>query len=266
MLQSLSTSHDKFNMHKIMGVSTLILFAYRLWNLWDGAECFGASDVVAAGTMAWHLLLPASSFMFKVPDKRILPLMIWTEMRWHTLLFTTRCTLVFYHEMVFPQSYQFFVRFLMVISVHILVDCVTLMYGQKNNTTIRVDGKSEHTWILTFYSISQFVGTAGMLGSFNGPQTLTMAYLPLIPIFMASFGMTLARKQFISKHGYTVMYGIPLLGIWYGVLRHKHGSLMCAVGIVVSQLRIHSHINKYALWAGASLFMSSCVQGVRSIQ
>jgi len=86
-----------FHAHKLLGTTVLLHFCYRFF-LWTMRGSMGFDDKTVADNKwtfltlyAAHVLLHVSSFEFVVPVRRNLRYnVIWTEMRWHALIFAYR--------------------------------------------------------------------------------------------------------------------------------------------------------------------------------
>ena len=67
----LFTSHDRQHMHKILGTGALLHFIGRF--LFVGVQDMGfKGDNFTAFSLGWHLCLSLSSFIFRLPAKRLM--------------------------------------------------------------------------------------------------------------------------------------------------------------------------------------------------
>lgn len=70
MRSGLLTKEDVLGLHKLLGFSCLCSIALRLCQVGDGDMGF-RNDWTTPTTIALHLLLSLSSFIFDIPAKRI---------------------------------------------------------------------------------------------------------------------------------------------------------------------------------------------------
>ena len=85
---TLFSNHDKFNIHKTLGFFSLLHFIYRINLLIFFGDCFYYNNYEL---LFLHFFLHLSSFIFKLPKKRIMikPI-IWKEFRLHNMNFCYR--------------------------------------------------------------------------------------------------------------------------------------------------------------------------------
>lgn len=190
----LLTKEDPYNIHKTIGIISLLHFGYRYYKLYFKDMDFNTNNDILF--LIFHFLLSVSSFQFKIPQtrNRASP-MIYPEFRMHNLLFSFRsifCTLLFYYK--FPIYYNIVVCFLTMG----FADFVTYYY--KDGTTMRdmqfdIDiTEDKKKAITTFHSKMQIGATFYMVGNINS------AFSPLFAIQFSSFLMTLVRKNIIKRN------------------------------------------------------------------
>ncbi len=193
-MAKLITAHDRFHVHKTLGLLCLCHFVFRYTRPWPVH--------VPWHWMAAHVLLSASSLMFKVPAKRIQrrPTIIWKEYQLHAVLFTTRCMAVW----AVPFGVA---RCLSVLSIHVLVDTVTDKYGQPGATTVRGQhGKRKSTLtqaMVIAYGLYQHLALASHLAA--GPER-GLGWNALIAIQSSAFAMTLVRKGMWTWRHHAAFY------------------------------------------------------------
>jgi hypothetical protein len=100
------TKEDPLYLHKILGILSLLSYAYRyFWvlprtgNLGMKGDCW-----FDHATVGVHIALSTSSLIFHVLAKRIIrkPLIIWEEYRLHAIIFTMRGVSVYLFGLVRP--------------------------------------------------------------------------------------------------------------------------------------------------------------------
>ena len=92
--KKLFTSHDRFNVHKVLGVGCLLHFVCRFAFVGERDMLFGP-DKFTTASICWHLCLSCSSLLFRIPQKRVMAKgtegsMIWPEFRFHSIIFACR--------------------------------------------------------------------------------------------------------------------------------------------------------------------------------
>ena len=93
IVKKLFTEEDKYNTHKILGLLALTSYIYRYCYVLPTTGKLGMGhDYLTYFTLALHMLLSCSSFIFHVLKYRIVenPLIIYEEYRLHAIVFTFR--------------------------------------------------------------------------------------------------------------------------------------------------------------------------------
>lgn len=255
-IHRLSTHEDAhfFHLHKIFGVLALVNFGYRLHSwLRYGHLGFDASF----WTLGWicaHAMLHVSSFEFIIPNRRNKVYnVIWPEMRWHSLLFAYRSLLVmlimWLYESGTTGDWIQYARGAVVILTMVGADYATKYY-KSTDTTMR--GNPYPAWvppavvkgINTFYSMAQVSATMNML--FRGKS---LAFMALIPIQTAPFGMTLVKKGIVNQGGWHITYIIALLiNYFYAMGDGIEVTSLKVLTVAFAIARFRFHVNKYILW------------------
>ena len=109
-MNSLFSSHDVLNIHKILGFGCLAHYGYRFYNkLLYGSMLFESSNSISTYvTPMVHLSLSLSSFMFSVPTYRFnSKAIIWRELQLHNIIFTSRSVCMMYHALFFKELNAF---------------------------------------------------------------------------------------------------------------------------------------------------------------
>ena len=287
-ISKLITHEDKFHIHKIMGLISLLNYAYLLGDcIYSGAQATLTLREIDGGFigMTWvHSVLSLSALQFLIPRSRtgILP-MIWQEFRAHSIIFAVRS--FFLINVLYVASSVFnvdannmtssgIINFNMV-SQLIRTGVVLLSMKMADLSTVYLrENKKETTtatmpyWsgcpaaiqstIKYFYMHSQFMATFVCLYG-NVPYILAVAF----PIQFASFMMTLVRKNIISSFLYHALYGGSLAAVYMINAADVKLYSVIIVGALLIYLRVQMRMNKYILWTlvGGSGFIVHCVSG-----
>jgi ferredoxin-NADP reductase/lipid-A-disaccharide synthase-like uncharacterized protein len=260
-ISKLVTHEDKFHIHKIMGLVSLLNYFYLLFDFfYSGATADITLRKVDGGFigLTWvHSILSLSALQFLIPRTRtgILP-MIWQEFRAHSIVFAVRSFLIINALYFFtdgpsgPSGSGLAVRFAIVLLAMKMADVSTehLRENKKETTTATMPYWSDcpatlQSAIKYFYTHSQFMATIVCLFG-KIPYILAVAF----PIQIASFLMTLVRKNIISAFWYHVFYGGSLLIVY--LINAADIALYPVVltGFALIYARINLKINKYVLW------------------
>ena len=249
-----------FHTHKILGFSALASFIYRFCHVGERDGNFGPSY----GTLLFifhHWLLSASSFVFKIPQRRIRDggFRIWPEYRIHSLVFASRSLacmmLVWFEQTTTPEHPWHIVDLLIVLGTMAAADYGSKSQGEHKSNSIRGTSYGDpygHWWA----SECQFSLTAACL---IGMRRYSVHLGALMIIQCNSFLMTLRRKNVASHEVLTATYGVLLLiGLLVAVLDDDYNDCMLPAGtygnIAVIMRMGPLHLNKYALWT--VLFLS----------
>lgn len=114
LFQKLVTKEDSLSMHKILGVAVLGSMMVRLALFFQGDADMGFVNYpeYTVPTVLLHLMLNLSSFVFKIPPKRIASgYRIWPEYRLHSLVFACRSLsyiLLYWYEIVYRNGKRLF--------------------------------------------------------------------------------------------------------------------------------------------------------------
>jgi len=213
-MNSLFSSHDVLNIHKILGFGCLANFGYRFYNrILYGSMLFDNSIFTYVTPMV-HLSLSLSSFIFSVPTHRFnSKAIIWRELQLHNIIFTSRSVCMMYHALFFKElnAFYYFSRLGIVLFHHYLADLATAKYQKDNKTTTRdIPYDTKNTLIpyvnKKFYAISQLLATSGILLSNNCDN----GFFIMFPIQLSTFLMTLVRKNIISNNTWHILYAMSL--------------------------------------------------------
>lgn len=246
--EKLFTHEDTFNIHKIMGFYCILNYFTQI-ALYHYNHIYLTPYVIVP-----HLLLPVTSFMFKVlsfrPTQNKMNMFIWNELRLHATIFSFRSCLT----IIFPMH-----------SIEILVltligaDIATYFYGTPGISTVRGNierhGKRNATKELSaaFFSISQIGATIICGGLLQKQVSPILVFLTLPPIQTSAFGMTLLRKNLITKNIWTIVYLFELSLVyiyWY----FEYGNVNIFFYALPFYILRRQNISKYILWAGYILY------------
>ena len=266
-ISKLITHEDKFHIHKSMGVISLLNYFYLLFDcFYSGATAEMTLRSVDGGFIGitWvHTILSLSALQFLIPRTRtgILP-MIWQEFRAHSIVFAVRSFLIINALYFFFDSKEdrisataIIVRLVFVLVAMKLADISTeyLRENRKETTTATMPYWSDcpasvQSAIKYFYTHSQFMATTVCLFA-DIPYILAVAF----PIQIASFLMTLVRKNIISAFWYHMFYGASLLVVYLINAADYRLYPIMILGVALIHLRVQLKVNKYILWSLVAL-------------
>ena len=215
-MNSLFSSHDILNVHKILGFGCLAHYGYRFYNKFVyGSMLFESSNSILTYISPMiHLTLSLSSFIFTIPTHRFnSKAIIWRELQLHNIIFTSRSVCMMYHALFFKEinALYFCSRLGIVLFHHYLADLATVKYQKDNKTTTRdIPYDTKNTMIpyvnKKFYAISQLLATSAILLSDNCDN----GFFIMFPIQLSTFLMTLVRKNIISNNTWHILYAMSL--------------------------------------------------------
>lgn len=255
-IYKLFTKEDSMSVHKILGVLVLAHFTYRFYCLFKSGSFLINSkwDILF---VVLHGLLSVSSIIFHIPKPRNQTgPMIYPELRLHTIIFTLRsvvCCLIGFYVSSWSIYYKICACFLTMISA----DFTTHHFREPNTKSpIRYvpfnEGTSQalQSHLKYWYSSSQVFATIYMI------KNVDCAFIPLFPIQLATFLMTLVRKNIIKPNAWHYLYTLSLwsnilvvLGYTPYEMMHQH-----AMVILFRLLRFNLNCNKYLVWSLLFLF------------
>jgi hypothetical protein len=236
MLRKLVTRHDRYHMHKILGLASLVSFVYHYCVVWPLTGALGASWPV----LLLHLALSCTGLQFTVPATRIKkwPTIIWEEYRLHAVVFSFRAVVV--------AALDGFPRVLGIAAVHLAADEVTCQWGQPGNTTVRGDGSSKSRrmwWVTRSYAVYQYLALASHL---VGTNTMDLGYNTFIAIQSSAFCMTLHRKGLISYRTHSIVY-LVCIAMSAAFILQSLSAPQIALALVFGYGRMQG-LDKYPLW------------------
>lgn len=239
-INQLITKDDNMHIHKTLGIFVLFhyIIQYSLYFIYGDVYLY-------TWNIFPHIALHLSSFIFDVLEKRIISksmsMFIWEELRLHSLIFATRGCLC----ILFPDF-----RLPIVFLTMFMADYVTALYGTPNHSTVRGNHEYQTNSMIklifsNFFSISQLGATIICGGFFHNSSVLIFATLP--PIQTSAFGMTLIRKNLMSKFTWQVIYSIELLSVYIIWYMETNNLLIIPMSITAYIMR-RANISKYSLF------------------
>jgi hypothetical protein len=271
--RALFTREDPFHCHKVLGILVLLSYLWRFTLFFDDMA-FRSHPKWTVPTIALHWMLTASSFQFKIPQRRIRDGgRIWPQYRWHALIFTTRYLMfiaLYWYEQQNGIGPNYDMNFVIVIAVMAAADYVTFAVGEdfRSNTIRDLDGPGA---IKFAFSIMQFNATAFLI---VGIRSYAMPFYAMFPVQVTPFVGTLRRKGlFTSKFWGAFVYGALLVGgfvvqayqydIDGGERMHLFGR---SVGLLAALLRLTPFLpsfcwplqNKFVIWTLMFLIVRQC--------
>ena len=243
--EKLITHEDTFNVHKIMGLYCLANYMAQI-----GLYHYYGNPYLNAYVMIPHILLPVTSFLFKVltyrPIQNKMNMFIWNELRLHATIFSFRsCFVIIFPEYAIP----------IIVTTLVAADIATHFYGTPGVSTVRgnIERHGKRSLIkelsAAFFSNSQIGATIICGGLLQTRLSPVLVFLTLPAIQTSAFGMTLLRKNLITKNIWTIVYTFELLLVyiyWYS----EYGNVNILFYSLPFYLLRRQNISKYVLWAG----------------
>lgn len=142
-------------------------------------------------------------------------------------------------------------RLLVVLIASAVADFVSSRYGEKDQTTVRGNGKAKDVRVkalIKVYSAYQVLATAAHIAG----GTIFNGYTTLIGIQSSAFLMTLVKKGKIKWYIHAFLYTVCLC-LSTSTLNFGYATpLLLAVCVFA---RIGAGCNKYLLWTGFTLWV-----------
>lgn len=256
VLAKLFTNEDHLQLHKVLGILSVLNFVYRYFIVYPTTGTLGFDGrLIDHLCMAVHILLSTSSLIFHVLSHRLVqrPMIIWEEYRLHAIVFSIRCLSVYLYGHFKPFDGTMMSHCglpALVACHHLLVDKITEWYGAKDgSTTVRVknDQMNSTYYILRFYAFYQFCA----LGSHLLPHArlCDLGFNALIAIQSSAFLMTLYRKGLIAESTHGFFYTSCLVISMFHIFRNHFNILFLGKLACCFLLRTKFRINKYVIWA-----------------
>jgi hypothetical protein len=248
----LFTHEDKNNVHKIFGFLSLLSFFYRYFYLFPTTGSLGFSDPTAFNWLSIGLsgLLSFSSLIFHVLEKRITrnPLIIYEEYRLHAILFTLRAlgvSVIGQYMKFMEPSYRTWVLGGFVLTVHLVVDYITKIYGTPGITAVRNGEDKKFRQLKLFFAFYQFCALASHVTV--DPNLCDLGWNTVIAVQSSAFLMTLKRKGLVQWTTYAWFYGLALVLSLAVMYSHK-GPGFFLVAAMAFYARVTFNTSKYVIW------------------
>ena len=272
----LFTNHDKYHIHKTLGLLAFCNFILRFYYAIAYGTSFPSfeSKVFSCSCVLVHALLPIASLTIPLPEKRNFSgPMIWKEFQLHSILFSCRhvlLTLITLLELWPTQSRAFskgiaimlesVIKYLMIIGFIKVAAVITEKYGDKEVRTTNAMPypgyltEYEKTRIKCEYAKKQFGAT--IFAVFSGELASSLNFAPLYAIQSAPFMMTLIRKGKCETVHYHRVYSAMLLYpkyLYHIILRGFYSQfadfIICYLYIFSYTTRIKYNWNNMKMWA-----------------
>jgi len=272
----LFTNHDKYHIHKTLGLLAFCNFILRFYYAIAYGTSFPSfeSKVFSGSCVLIHALLPIASLTIPLPEKRnFAGPMIWKEFQLHSILFSCRhvlLTLITLLELWPTQSRAFskgiaimlesVIKYLMIIGFIKVAAVITEKYGDKEVRTTNAMPypgyltEYEKTRIKCEYAKKQFGAT--IFAVFSGELASSLNFAPLYAIQSAPFMMTLIRKGKCETVHYHRVYSAMLLYpkyLYHIILRGFYSQfadfIICYLYIFSYTTRIKYNWNNMKMWA-----------------
>lgn len=272
----LFTNHDKYHIHKTLGLLAFCNFILRIYYAIVYGTSFPSfeSKVFSGSCVLIHALLPIASLTIPLPEKRNFSgPMIWKEFQLHSILFSCRhvlLTLITLLELWPTQSRAFskgiaimlesVIKYLMIIGFIKVAAVITEKYGDKEVRTTNAMPypgyltEYEKTRIKCEYAKKQFGAT--IFAVFSGELASSLNFAPLYAIQSAPFMMTLIRKGKCETVHYHRVYSAMLLYpkyLYHIILRGFYSQfadfIICYLYIFSYTTRIKYNWNNMKMWA-----------------
>lgn len=281
----LFTNHDKYHIHKTLGLLAFCNFLLRFYYAIAYGTSFPSfeSKAFSCSCVLIHALLPIASLTIPLPEKRnFTGPMIWKEFQLHSILFSCRhvlLTVITLLELWPTQSRAFaiilhetkggkgiaiilecFMKYLIIIGVIKVAAVITEKCGDKELRTTNAMPypgyltEYEKTRIKCEYAKKQFGAT--IFAVFSGELASSLNFAPLYAIQSAPFMMTLVRKGKCETVHYHRVYSATLLYpkyLYHIILRGFYSQfadfVICYLYIFSYTMRIKYNWNNMKMWA-----------------
>jgi NAD(P)H-flavin reductase len=280
-LRKLFTKEDKANMHKILGVVSLLVYAWYYFGVIKNGSTYGIPrgrttlDVVLS--MLPAALLSISSLQFNLANNFTMNGfgLLNNEFRNVNGIFVIRSILLGAIGYLFrnkPNAHVIFVWAILMMNMFIRekISDIANPDGITPSSTVRSKSRfwdSCPNWfsenIRTFYSGVQITAS-------GCPLLTTSLYPNISAIFvlqLASFSATLLKKGFIGLFGWHSIYIFTYIISFIGLFRESpepalYGNTgLLILSIIAYNLRVNARITRYALWTLAAIALLSWRNG-----
>ena len=258
----LNTTEDKFNIHKICGIITLLNIVIRTPLILFGISTIQNYNIINMISIVSILLLLLSSLNFHIPNKSNVghEFYEYSELRLHSIIFSLRFIfIILINWLNFEDKFN---RLIIFTLLHKSADYITNKYKYIGNGTAIRGNKTDYNIHIKFShriaSVGQFISIICILDlvSDNSKTILNYNYDDikydtlfhgLSSILLNIFMMTLQKKSLLSRKNRSIIY---LTHIWFiiifmtPILDNEY-----YIYILISIIgRFGLNINKYVLY------------------
>ena len=234
----LFTHEDPLHLHKIFGLYCIVNYFLQAFLYFNTSQYY-----INVYTITPHMLLHITSFIFKVMSKRPIQvkasMFIWNELRLHSLIFAWRSCLV----IIYPTYSVHFTTLTL-----IAADVATYYYGTSNVSTVRGSHENIKKRSIiknvagAFFSISQISATIICAGFFKKSINPIVVFFTLPAIQTSAFGMTLLRKNLITKNTWTIVYTFELILNYIVAIKEDFNMFPIIMGVVLYFIRKQDYL------------------------
>ena len=220
-LSRLITKEDPYHLHKSLGFACLLSYLWRFYVAITsdaGADMgFALYPQYTLPTLALHLSLNLSAFVFTIPPKRITTgYRIWPEYRVHSLVFLGRSLTFLWLQYTYDQRHDdnaapnHYARnnLLVIILSMAAADIGSACFAESSGFARQLD---VHPAVRFGFSFLQILATSGCL-CIHGRYAMHYVFCCIIQV--NAFLMTLRRKNLASHHTLVAVYAAMLLSGW----------------------------------------------------
>ena len=243
-MAKLFTSHDPFHVHKLLGLTALLNFAYRLVLILLRGHAFCQVQASSAddnderilscssekelyfdiACVVAHAFLSWTSLLLPLPLKRNFKSpMIWREFRWHSIIFASRSVIGTIISILglWPKqlALNYLAKLALVMGTCHAAEYATQKCGDKEKRTTNAMAypdyvsESMQQKIKLNYSMAQMSATISCI-----TEDPTLSFLSLYAIQGAAFLMTLRRKNILSTRSVHFVYQLQLCAAYLPTL------------------------------------------------
>ena len=281
VLGKLVTHEDPWHVHKTLGGLCVVSYAWRFALTGSSDMGFRSHPSWTIPTLALHLLLNLSSFVFRIPKQRIKSdgYRIWPEYRLHSLVFLCRSMaymLLIYYEDISGKDPDYRLNLVIVLLACGAADLSSLSQGRYRSPTIR--GFDTPFGVQYFFSVAQMLATSACIWGLRRYST-QFAFCWIIQL--NAFFMTLRRKNIGSHRVFLAVYGSMLVmgghfanvdHVLYGESTYAmlglaataHTAALLRLGPRLPGLRVLQD-NKYLMWTAIYLLAQQLRTVVKKI-
>jgi hypothetical protein len=288
-LYKLVTMEDKNQIHKLLGVVSLVHYIFRFVSLLltgsMGFEHHSTEKILFF--FGIHALLSWSSLIFHLPSRknRVKP-MIWPELRLHNIVFASRSIADAVINTVFVDvQVRRVLGFAAAVIAMFAADRISDHFRRLELITKQDSTMRSMPWpkdaspslisnVNTYYALSQLFATAGVINiSRKWTTDVELALTTLFAIQLSALLMTLVRKSILGSYAWHFWYQVSL-GLSWVLLVYRYSAsspvhfvmMRTAIGCFIAyHLRFRFNANKYWMWTFFALADSLVLDAIRHV-